>query len=84
MYETLAFLLPKDPSGMEAIALGMIARVMAVFLAAIAIAGALRRSSAAARHFVWASVLSGTFLLPLHAGVVPAWHWNILPRVAEV
>lgn len=40
----------------------------------------MRRSSASARHLVWALALCGLLLLPIVSFIMPAWQLPILPR----
>jgi beta-lactamase regulating signal transducer with metallopeptidase domain/DUF4097 and DUF4098 domain-containing protein YvlB len=52
-------------------ALGLMAKVTLLLVAGALVAVALRRQSAAVRHFVWALVLSGALVLPFLSGVAP-------------
>ena len=67
-------------AGGTASALGILLRVTVLLLAAMLVALALRRSSAALRHLVWTLSLVGTLLIPLCYWAFPAWHWAILPQ----
>ncbi|MEN6625137.1 MAG: M56 family metallopeptidase [Candidatus Sumerlaeia bacterium] len=53
--------------------------IVLLSVAALAVA-LMRKSSAAARHLVWALSLCGLLLLPLLSLVVPKWQLPILPR----
>ncbi|MCE5229467.1 M56 family metallopeptidase [bacterium] len=44
---------------------------------------AMRRSSASARHLVWALALGGLLVMPLLSIVMPKWQLPILPRGPE-
>ena len=67
-------------AGGTASAWGILLRVTVLLLAAMLVALALRRSSAALRHLVWALSLVGTLLIPLCHWAFPAWQWAILPE----
>ncbi len=54
-------------------------RVTVLLLAAMLVALALRRASAALRHLVWTLSLVGALLIPLCSFALPAWQWAILP-----
>ncbi|RPH57878.1 MAG: hypothetical protein EHM89_13340, partial [Acidobacteria bacterium] len=43
---------------------------------------AMRRSSAAARHFVWAIAILGILLVPAMVLIGPAWQVRVLPAFA--
>lgn len=58
---------------------GLVARATVVLAVAVVLAGALRSSSAAARHLVWAAALGAVLVLPPIHRVIPAW--PILPTV---
>lgn len=58
---------------------GLVARATVVFVVAAALAGALRASSAAQRHLVWAAALAAALALPVIHLAAPAW--PILPAV---
>ncbi len=62
--------------------LEILLRVTVLLLAAIAVAVAMRRSSAAMRHLVWTLSLAGTLLIPPFYWAFPAWRWAILPPPA--
>ena len=69
-----------EDAGGTAPALEILLRVTVLLLAAMLVAFALRRSSAALRHLVWTLSLVGTLLIPLCYWVFPAWQWAILPQ----
>ena len=52
-----------------------------ILLAAFAVTGAMRRSSAAARHFVWTLALAGVLVLPVLGAVLPAWQVDAVPSL---
>jgi beta-lactamase regulating signal transducer with metallopeptidase domain len=74
--------LPIAAQGWTALALGVAFKSLVVLAGAGAIALALRRAPAAARHLVWSLALGGTLALPPLAGVLPAWSWSVLPLPA--
>ncbi len=49
-----------------------------VLVPAVAATAVMRRSSAAARHFVWFLAVAGLLILPVLSGTLPGW--QILPR----
>jgi HEAT repeat protein/beta-lactamase regulating signal transducer with metallopeptidase domain len=49
-----------------------------LLLAAIAVAAALRRASAAVRHLVWGTAIASLLVLPLISAVLP-WQLSIVP-----
>ena len=51
----------------------------AILLIAAAIVWALRRASAAARHFVWAIAMALALAVPLAIPFGPQWHVEVLP-----
>ncbi len=51
----------------------------ALLAAAAAVALALRRGSAAARHLVWTLALAGLLALPALSLGIPGWAWPVLP-----
>lgn len=53
-------------------------RATLIFLAAALAVRCMRRTSAAARHFVWMAAFVGAGALPLAMTSLPAWHWNPL------
>ena len=59
---------------------GIVLRVTVLLSAAMLVALALRRSSAALRHLVWTLSLVGALLVPLCSWVLPAWQWAVLPQ----
>ncbi len=54
-------------------------RVTVLLMAAMLVALALRRASAALRHLVWTLSLAGALLIPLCSCALPTWQWAILP-----
>jgi TonB family protein len=55
-----------------------------IILAAVfAVAGILRRGSAAMRHFVWTAAFAALLVLPLALATVPKWRW-VAPAAAPV
>ena len=52
-----------------------------ILLAAFAVTGAMRRTSAAARHFVWTLALAGVLVLPALGAVLPAWQVDAVPSL---
>lgn len=54
-----------------------------VLIAAAALCFALRRASAAARHFVWTVAMCGLLALPLLSVALPAWQIPVLPAASE-
>ncbi|HET7458001.1 MAG TPA: hypothetical protein VFJ74_10115, partial [Gemmatimonadaceae bacterium] len=50
--------------------------------AAALLASAMRRSSAALRHFVWSVAVAGVVLLPVLSRVLPAWDAPVIPAIA--
>ncbi len=74
-----ARLLVQDAAGVLT-AVEILLRVTAILLLAMLVAVALRRSSAALRHWVWTLSLVGTLLLPLVYGGLPGWQWSVLPQ----
>jgi len=71
-------------AGSAAPALEILLRVTVLLLAAMLVAVALRRSSAALRHLVWVLSLVGALLIPPFSWAFPAWQWAILPQRQEV
>ena len=67
-------------AGGTASALEILLRVTAILLVAMLVALALRRPSAALRHWVWTLSLVGTLLIPLCYWAFPAWQWAVLPQ----
>jgi beta-lactamase regulating signal transducer with metallopeptidase domain len=55
-----------------------------LLLAALVACRALRHSSAAVRHLIWAAALAGMLLIPAVAAVVPAWHVAVAPPAALI
>jgi len=53
-------------------------RATLIFLAAALAVRCMRRTSAAARHFVWMAAFVGAGALPMAMTMLPAWHWNPL------
>ena len=81
MSEILDFLRRMNESaGGTLPAWGILLRVTVLLSAALLVALALRRSSAALRHLVWTLSLVGTLLVPLCSWVLPAWQWAVLPQ----
>jgi len=70
MIRTLVSLLNTAPGPQ---ALGVIAKVTLLFLAGALLAAALRRCSAAVRHWVWALTLLAALGLPLLSAIGPVW-----------
>ena len=62
-------------------ALEILLRVTLLLTAALLAAIALRRSSAAVRHLIWALSLVGVLLIPLCYWAFPSWQWAILPQL---
>ena len=58
---------------------GLVVRATVVLAVAVVLAGALRSSSAAERHLVWAAALAAVLMLPAIHHALPAW--PILPAV---
>jgi len=54
-----------------------------VLITAAALCFALRRASAAARHFVWTVAMCGLLALPLLSVALPAWQIRVLPASVE-
>ena len=67
-------------AGGTASALEILLRVTMLLLAAMLVALALRRSSAALRHMVWTLSLGGALLIPFCYWALPGWQWAILPQ----
>ncbi len=67
----------------NAAAVTILLRVTVLLSAAMLAATALRRSSAATLHLVWALSLIGTLLIPPLAWAFPKWDWAILPTRQE-
>lgn len=66
-----------------AVLVDMAVKGIVILALATMVAAALRRSSAATRHLVWALALIGLLLLPMLALVMPKWQLPILPPVAS-
>ena len=78
-------LLALEPWRWTTIALGVAWKSAAVLGGAWVIVLSLRRSTAAARHFVWSLALSATLALAVLAIVLPSWSCPILPAsVVEI
>jgi beta-lactamase regulating signal transducer with metallopeptidase domain len=71
------------PSSREILAVDIVIKATLVLAAAGAVAFALRRSSAAARHLTWCLGLGAALVLPALAISLPAWSWRILPSPTE-
>ena len=80
------FSLPASPAIHQARGLAFLAEMAIkgtfVLIAALAVSIALRRASAAARHFVWTAALSALLALPLLSLALPVW--RVLPQSATI
>jgi beta-lactamase regulating signal transducer with metallopeptidase domain len=56
---------------------------VAVMLAAWMLVTALRRASAATRHWVWSVALAGLLVLPVLSLALPSWRIELLPSLAN-
>lgn len=63
--------------------LDVAAKSLIVMLAAWALTAALRRASAATRHWVWSAALVGLLALPALSLMLPGWRIELLPALAN-
>lgn len=82
--DTLSFAIPPSAETIWSSLLAILidSGVKGVILLSLAslIVLSMRRSSASARHLVWALALCGLLLLPIVSMIMPAWQLPILPR----
>ncbi len=52
-------------------------RATLIFAATVVVTRLMRRTSAAARHFVWLAAFVGAGTLPLVSTTLPSWHWSL-------
>jgi beta-lactamase regulating signal transducer with metallopeptidase domain len=71
------------PSPRAILAVDIVIKATLVLAAAGAVALALRRSSAAARHLAWCVGLGAAVGLPVLAIALPAWSWRVMPAAPE-
>jgi beta-lactamase regulating signal transducer with metallopeptidase domain len=74
----LLSLLPAIPSWLGAVLEASIKGTLILLAAALG-AQALRRASAAARHFLWSTALGSLVLLPVLSIALPSWRVRVLP-----
>jgi beta-lactamase regulating signal transducer with metallopeptidase domain/protocatechuate 3,4-dioxygenase beta subunit len=67
----------------ELLAVDIVVKATLVLIAAGAIAAALHRSSAAARHLAWCVGLSVVLAMPALSVALPGWSWRVLPAATE-
>ena len=82
MDPNLIDLLARSP-GVAFFAADIAIKATLVLAAAGAVAMALRRSSAAARHLAWCLGLGAALALPALSLILPGWSWRVLPADAE-
>ncbi len=66
---------------LPSMALAMAGKGALISLAALGVASALRRASAASRHLVLALAAAALLVIPLMAAILPAWDLPVLPTV---
>jgi beta-lactamase regulating signal transducer with metallopeptidase domain len=76
-------LLTNEPvEGMQLV-INVIIKASLILLLAGALAGALKRSSAATRHLIWSVAIGGLLVLPVLESLLPEWQIPVFPALAQ-